>query len=146
MSPSSNFSEPHVVAASSAKELPVPSSQVAQSFNDALNWKLTQPAEPSCHVTNGSIFTKPTKLSTPVTIPISIRHRQTRPAEPEHETFDIPETSPYEYAIRKTAAEADKDLKELFEGAIDDGVDQVDMDEAIVDGFKDEIVLKRHQV
>ncbi|KAF8470373.1 SNF2 family N-terminal domain-containing protein [Gautieria morchelliformis] len=67
-------------------------------------------------------------------------------AELEAETFDVPVDSPYDYEVKKTTAEADKELKELFEGVLEDGPAEIDMSEAIVDGFADGITLKPHQI
>lgn len=55
-------------------------------------------------------------------------------------------SQPPQYEMRKTAAEADKELKDLFSGAIEDGIKEVLPEEAIVDDFVDGIVLKPHQV
>jgi hypothetical protein len=67
------------------------------------------------------------------------------PENNDAEWFDSPNL-PYEYEVKKSVEEADKELKELFEGSMEDGSDEIDMEEAIVDGFVDGIVLKPHQV
>ncbi|KAF8513714.1 SNF2 family N-terminal domain-containing protein [Hysterangium stoloniferum] len=70
-----------------------------------------------------------------------------KPRNDDVERFDEPNFSyQYQYETKKTATEADKELKELFEGSMEDGPDEIDMEEAIVDGFAEGIVLKPHQV
>lgn len=61
-------------------------------------------------------------------------------------TLEAMTSQPQYYEMRKTAAEADKELKDLFSGAIEDGIKEVLPEEAIVDEFVDGIVLKPHQV
>ncbi|GJJ11146.1 hypothetical protein Clacol_005377 [Clathrus columnatus] len=53
---------------------------------------------------------------------------------------------PVGYETRKTSAEADKELKELFSGVMEDGIKDVPPEEAIVEDFVDGIILKPHQV
>lgn len=65
--------------------------------------------------------------------------------ERDEECFDEPKHSSFDYEVRKTAQEANKELRELFEGSMED-VGSVDMKEAIVEGFVDGIILKPHQV
>jgi hypothetical protein len=95
-------------------------------------------SEPFRSATNGVIISKPLKPSHVA--------RNDPHFEREVERFDAPVHQPYDYEIKKTAAEADKELKELFQGAMEDGPAEIDMSEAIVDGFGDGIVLKPHQV
>ena len=100
-------------------------------------WTAKLPSEPFRPATNGVVLTRPLK-------PSHVTGQKT--PEFETETFDAPINLPYDYEIKKTAAEADKELKELFEGAMQDGPAEIDMSEAIVDGFADGITLKPHQV
>ena len=96
--------------------------------------------EPFLSVTNRAIVTKPLKPS-PVT---SGPHLAA--AESEYDAFELSGNLQDDYEIRKTAVEADQELKELFQGAMQDEPTEIDMDQAIVDGFGDGIVLKPHQV
>jgi len=64
----------------------------------------------------------------------------------DDEVFDEPRNLSHEYEIPKSAEEANKELRELFEGAMELGGEEIDMEEAIVEGFADGIVLKAHQV
>jgi hypothetical protein len=104
-------------------------------------WKTKPSSEPFRSATNGAIATKALK---PSLITSNGPHRALD--DHEAETFDVPVNSPYDYEVKKTTAEADKELKELFEGAMEDGPAEIDMSEAIVDGFVDGITLKPHQV
>lgn len=110
-----------------------PSSQLA---DPQTSWKTKPSSEPLRSATNGAVVTKPVKPS-----PVA---RDGLEHEPE--TFDAPVHHPYDFEIKKTAEEADKELKELFQGGIEDGPAEIDMGEAIVDGFADDIILKPHQV
>lgn len=92
-------------------------------------------------MTNDAIMTKPLKPSH-----ITSHGSDLGNAQFEPETFDAPVDSPYDYEIKKTTEEADKELKELFEGAMEDGPAEIDMNEAVVDGFADGVTLKPHQV
>ena len=65
---------------------------------------------------------------------------------PTWETFNIQEEANL-YDPRTSAAEAEKALRQLVEDSHNDnGNDEVDMDQAIVDGFRDGVTLLPHQV
>lgn len=65
---------------------------------------------------------------------------------PTWETFNMPEESNL-YDPRTSAAEAEKALRQLVEDSHNDNADEeVDMSQAIVDGFSDGITLLPHQV
>jgi hypothetical protein len=67
-------------------------------------------------------------------------------ANPLWETFDFKDEGPL-YDPRTSAAEAEKALRQLVEESHNDQQeDVIDMDQAIVEGFKEGIVLLPHQV
>lgn len=113
----------------SISKVPVPYQAIGPSS------KTKPSSEPFRSATNGAIVTKPVKPS-PITRD-DLQH--------ELETF-VDSVHQHDSEIKKTAEEADRELKELFQGGIEDGPEEIDMSEAIVDGFADGIILKPHQV
>src|SRR5204863_9155314 len=70
----------------------------------------------------------------------------TAPAAPKWETFALPDESNL-YDPRKTAAEAEKDLRNLMEGNFESDKDnKIDEDMRKVPGFREDITLLDHQV
>lgn len=61
-------------------------------------------------------------------------------------TLEAMASQPSHYEMRKSSEETDKELKDLFSGAIEDGIKEVLPEEAIVDDFVDGMILKPHQV
>ncbi|KIK96178.1 hypothetical protein PAXRUDRAFT_826224 [Paxillus rubicundulus Ve08.2h10] len=82
----------------------------------------------------------------PIELPVNNRAHATTEA-PTWETFDVPDERDL-YDPRMSAAEAEKALRALVEDTVNTKDDEVeiDMSEAIVDGFADDIVLLPHQV
>lgn len=62
------------------------------------------------------------------------------------ETFNLAHIATDPYESRKTTEEAEKDLKDLLEQSIGGDDVEVDMEQAIVEGFSKEWKLLAHQV
>ncbi len=90
----------------------------------------------------------PTKIikAAPIHIPSNKDiPRPVRPTEPEYEVFDmrVVDNTP-EY--RMTTTDAEKALKDLMTDVKDGGDIEINMEDAIVAGFKDNVRLLPHQV
>ncbi|KAL5520694.1 hypothetical protein ACEPAF_2696 [Sanghuangporus sanghuang] len=97
-------------------------------------------AEP---VLQQSVFKKPPTI---VQAPTDSTLERTQSNEgPRWETFDLP-AADHLYDPKKTAEEAERDLQELLSSSMNDGVVDIDAQDAIVDGFQEGIKLLPHQV
>ncbi|KAH7882890.1 SNF2 family N-terminal domain-containing protein [Phlebopus sp. FC_14] len=86
-----------------------------------------------------------TVVPAPIEIPTN-QQRPVAPLNPTWETFDEPDERNL-YDPRMSAADAEKALRALVEDTVNSKDDvEIDMNEAIVDGFADGIVLLPHQV
>ncbi|PSR75765.1 hypothetical protein PHLCEN_2v8882 [Hermanssonia centrifuga] len=89
----------------------------------------------------------PTKITkaAPIHIPSNKDiPRPVRPTEPEYEVFDMRVDNTPEY--RMTTTDAEKALKDLMTDVKDGGDIEINMEDAIVAGFKDNVRLLPHQV
>ncbi|KIJ59865.1 hypothetical protein HYDPIDRAFT_117943 [Hydnomerulius pinastri MD-312] len=91
----------------------------------------------------------PQRTAVPAPIELPVNKRPPAPAVvPTWETFEEPDERDL-YDPRMSAAEAEKALRALVEDTMnskDDVETEIDMNEAIVDGFADGIILLPHQV
>lgn len=88
-------------------------------------------------------FTKPPVI---VKIPTNSVLDHPEPKEgPLWESFDEPGVENL-YDPKKSAADAERDLKELLSSSMNDVAVDIDMRDAIVDGFRENIRLLPHQV
>ena len=65
----------------------------------------------------------------------------------QQEFFGEDPNSAYIYETKKSAQEAEKDLKDLVAASMNDSTEEeIDMSLAVVEGFKDNIKLLPHQI
>ena len=92
----------------------------------------------------------PTAIKPPVNPPRALPPSKetvplTRDDGPMWETFDAPDEANLYDPVR-SAADAEKDLHDLLASSMNDENVAVNMEDAIVKGFRDEITLHPHQV
>jgi SNF2 family DNA or RNA helicase len=87
----------------------------------------------------------PTIIKPPSNPPLQLGRYKKDEGGPTWETFDEPEFDNL-YDPLKSAGEAEKDLQELLQSSMNDTNLTVDMNDAIVEGFAEDIRLLPHQI